>query len=71
MSNPMMKKNPLMSMWLSGANSAAGSARGSWMAALHRQQTAMMSEMTRQTLRFWSGAWMYPAARDEKQKVRR
>jgi hypothetical protein len=67
----MMKKNPLMSLWLSGANSAAGSARGSWMAELHRQRTAMASEMTRQVLRFWSGAWMLPAARDDKPKVRR
>ena len=27
MSNPWMKKNPFMSMWLSGANSVAGTAR--------------------------------------------
>jgi hypothetical protein len=27
MKNPWLKKNPFMSMWLSGANSVAGSAR--------------------------------------------
>jgi hypothetical protein len=28
MNNPWIKKNPFMSMWLSGANAAIGSARG-------------------------------------------
>jgi hypothetical protein len=71
MSNPMMKKNPFMSMWLSGANSAAGSARGLWIAELHRQQIAMIGEMTQQMLRFWSGAWMLPTSRDNRAKIRR
>ncbi len=70
MPNPLMKKNPFMSMWLSGANSAVGSARGVWAAELHRQQIAMMTEMTRQVLRFWSGAWMFPAAHDGKKDRR-
>ena len=33
-------KNPFLSMWLSAANTAAGSARGFWTAELHRQQKA-------------------------------
>ena len=71
MSNPMMKKNPFLSLWLSGVNSAAGSARGLWMAEVHRQQTAMISEMTRQMIRFWSGAWMLPPSQDNRPKTRR
>ncbi len=31
-------KNPFLSMWLSAANTAAGSARGFWTAELQRQQ---------------------------------
>jgi hypothetical protein len=49
--------NPFLSLWLSAFNSAAGTARGFATAELHRQQTAMWREMTRQTLDFWSGAW--------------
>ncbi|HET6521409.1 MAG TPA: hypothetical protein VFG47_16545 [Geminicoccaceae bacterium] len=56
-------KNPFLSMWLSAANSAAGTARSFWTAELQRQQTAMMNEMIRQTMRFWSGAWLVPPAR--------
>ena len=50
--------NPFLSLWLSAFNSAAGAARGFATAELHRQQTAMWREMTRQTLDFWSGAWL-------------
>jgi hypothetical protein len=61
MSNPMMKKNPFLSMWLSGVNSAAGSARGLWMGELHRQQRAMTPQITR----FWLGAWMSPTGKTD------
>jgi len=40
-------KNPLLSMWLSGANSAAGAARGFWAAEMRRQQKAVMNEAVR------------------------
>jgi len=40
-------KNPLLSMWLSGANSAAGAARGFWTAEMRRQQKAVMNEAVR------------------------
>lgn len=45
-------KNPWMSMWLSAANSWAGAARGFWTAEMHRQQSAIMNEMVRQSTRF-------------------
>jgi hypothetical protein len=57
MYDAMFKKNPMMSLWMSAANSAAGSARGLWMAEMHRQQSAMMQEFTKQMINFWSGAW--------------
>ena len=57
MYDAMFKKNPMMSLWLSAANSAAGSARGLWLAEMQRQQTAMMQAFTKQMIDFWSGAW--------------
>lgn len=61
MKNPWLKKNPFMSMWLSGANSVWNCAHGSVMAEARRQQAAMMQEWSNQMLRFWSGASMRPA----------
>ena len=37
--NPWLKKNPFMSMWLSGANKVAGAARGLAAAAVKREAT--------------------------------
>ena len=54
MKNPWLAKNPFMSMWLSGANSYWGAARGHAVAEAHRQSAAMMAEGTRQMMRFWS-----------------
>jgi hypothetical protein len=42
-----MAKNPWLSLWLSAANTWAGAARGFWTAEVHRQQKAMVNEMTR------------------------
>jgi hypothetical protein len=53
-------KNPWLSMWLSAANAWSGAARGFWTAEMHRQQTAMMNEMMRQSMAFWSQAWSLP-----------
>ena len=55
MTNPWLKKNPLMSIWLSGFNRAANSARGHASAEASRQYQALMAEGTRQWLRLWSG----------------
>lgn len=58
MSNPWLKKNPFMSMWLSTANRMAGSLRGQATAQAKRQVTAAVTEATRESLKFWSGgAW--------------
>ncbi|GGC69195.1 hypothetical protein GCM10011504_53890 [Siccirubricoccus deserti] len=52
-----MQKNPFMSAWLSAANSYASTGRSIWMAEMHRQQTAMMTDFSKQMARFWTGAW--------------
>lgn len=39
-------KNPWMSLWLSAANQAAGTARAFWSAEAARQQQAYMKAMT-------------------------
>jgi hypothetical protein len=52
-----------MSLWLSEANRWAGAGRSFWMAEMQRHQAAMLGEMTRQAVRFWSGAWMLPEPR--------
>jgi hypothetical protein len=54
--------NPFLSMWLSAVNTAAGQARGFWTAEMHRQQTALMNEWTRQMWRFWAEAWKLPGS---------
>jgi hypothetical protein len=44
-----MAKNPWMSLWLSAANTWAGAARCFWTAEMHRQQRAMLNEMSKPT----------------------
>ena len=60
MKNPWLKKNPLMSLWLSGAHKAAGAVRGQAAAAVKREATRAtkdaVAEGTRQVLDFWGGA---------------
>jgi len=55
--NPWTKKNPWMSLWLSGANAAMGQARGQVAAAQARQSAALMQDITS----FWLSS-MFPAA---------
>ncbi|WP_198370275.1 hypothetical protein [Roseomonas rosulenta] len=54
----MFLTNPFMTHWLSAANATAGTMRGYWMGEMHRQQTAMAAEMSRQAMRFWTTPWM-------------
>jgi hypothetical protein len=66
MRNPWIKKNPLMSMWLSGANAVMGSARSRATAEAKRQAAAIMAEGTKQMVRFWTGGLIAPTARKKK-----
>jgi hypothetical protein len=52
MSNPWLKKNPFMSMWLSGANSA----RGKISAEAKRQSTRAVNKAASDVLTFWTSA---------------
>ncbi|HYD93901.1 MAG TPA: hypothetical protein VEC01_01150 [Noviherbaspirillum sp.] len=56
MKNPWLKKNPLLSMWLSGANAVAGAARGRITAESKRQASTMMTKGMKQAAAFWTGA---------------
>ena len=59
MKNPWTKKSPFLSMWLSGANAVAGSARGHATAAAKRGTAA-----------FWTAA-LTPPKPAKKKKARR
>ena len=66
MKNPWMKRNPLMSMWMSGANTVLGSARSRATAEGKRQLAMLMADATGQTIRFWAGGTISPSARRKK-----
>lgn len=66
MKNPWLKKNPYLSMWLSGANAVTGTARGRAIAETRRQATNMMNEGTKQMIDFWSGALAPPKRKRKK-----
>lgn len=53
MSNPWTKKNPMLSIWLSAANSVAGSARARTTAAAKRQGATAQAQAVRGMLEFW------------------
>ena len=56
MANPWLKKNPFMSMWLSGANSVANSARGHIAAEARRQSSTAITQATQDVFSFWADA---------------
>ena len=66
MRNPWIKKNPLMSMWLSGANAVMGSVRGRATAEGKRQAATMRTRGAKQIVSFWSGALKAPPSRKKK-----
>lgn len=68
MGNPWTKKNPLMSMWLSSANSIMGSARGKATAEIKRQAATAQADATRQIFDFWSGKPAAPAPRKKRRR---
>ena len=56
MANPWLKKNPFMSMWLSGAHSVANSARGQVAAQAKRQSTTAVNHAAQDVVAFWAEA---------------
>jgi hypothetical protein len=69
MSNPWLKKNPFMSMWLSGANSVANTARGRIAAEARRQSTTAIHKATHDMFALWTGG-MLGSARPKAKKRR-
>jgi hypothetical protein len=55
MSNPWSKKNPFMSLWLSGANRIAGAARSQVAAETKRQINRTLEQASDENLRRWFG----------------
>lgn len=53
MSNPWLKKNPLMSIWLSGAHRVANHARGHTTAHLKRQISSAQSKAAADLPSLW------------------
>jgi hypothetical protein len=51
--NPYGKKNPFLSLWLSGANAMLGAYRNEAQAAMRRQSSAAISQGTRHWLALW------------------
>ena len=56
MSRRPTKKNPFMSLWLSGANKVAGTGLGLWRAAARRQRSAMFRAAGELSASYWNEA---------------
>jgi len=72
MTNPWLKKNPFMSLWLSGANTVANSMRGHAAAQVKRQATAATAKARRSILSLWTGALEpFPSVKRKRKKKSR
>ena len=67
MANPWTKKNPFLSIWLSGANAVTGKARSAGAAEISRQQTQLVNQVSR----FWTDAWFGTAKPKPHTKAKR
>jgi hypothetical protein len=63
MKNLWAKKNPFLSMWLSGANAMLGAARGQAAAHARRHLQSINRATARQIAEFWSGSTAKPHKR--------
>ena len=70
MTNPWLKKNPFMSMWLSAANRVAGTARGQATAQAKRQVQAAVTAATNENLKLMSSAASTPASKSKPKRKR-
>ena len=65
MSNPWLKKNPFMSMWLSGANKMMGTARGQATAAVKREANKASAAVTAAAAQQVTEFWTHPLSRPQ------
>jgi hypothetical protein len=70
MTNPWLKKNPYMSLWLSGANAVAGAARGHASKAAHQQAAMATRQLTEAVFEAWLSAFVPPTTRPGRRKRR-
>ena len=70
MTQPWLKKNPFMSLWLSTANRMAGSMRGAATAQVKRQVKAALTGATNENIKLWSAAVAAPAPRTRPKRKR-
>ena len=70
MSNPWLKKNPFMSIWLSTANRVAGSLRGRAIAQAKREVDAAVTKAVSENITPWSDAATPPATKKRKGRKR-
>ncbi len=70
MKNPWTKRNPYMSMWLSAANTIAGSARSRLAAESRRHAAALMTEGVAQAADFWAKVLAPPHVAPKRRKRR-
>ena len=68
MKNPWLKKNPLLSMWLSGANAAASHVRSQAAAEASRQARLIAAQGAREVMKFWTSVWLPPAGTSKRRK---
>jgi hypothetical protein len=68
MSNPFGKKNPFMSMWLSGAHSLANKVRGQAAAEVRRNANAAVKKGTQDMVDIWTGALLPKAAKRKRRR---
>jgi hypothetical protein len=71
MKNPWTKKNPFLSMWLSGANAVAGSVRGHASAAAKRQASTAAKRSQKQVADFWTAALTPPKPKATRRRKKR
>lgn len=70
--NPWLRKNPFLSMWLSGANAVAGAARGTATAYAKKQMASAVAQNTKAVTDFWLAALTPPKPpKPAKRKKRR
>lgn len=70
MRNPWLKKNPLMSLWLSGANAMAIAIHGQATAQIKRQAVRTVTSATDNLLSAWTGAAPVPPATKTRAKTK-
>jgi hypothetical protein len=68
MTNPWLKKNPFLSMWLSGANTVASSARGRIASEAKRQSTIAINKAVSEMFTTWTDAMVGSRAPKRRKK---